>query len=199
MRRSVTLRRGWTIAAVAAIGLMAWSSGVAAQDKPAATAAKPAGGGVAARGKYLVTVIDCGGCHTPLKMSANGPEPDETRMMSGHPGTMKLPPPPAPGVWAGHFPLEGTAFAGPWGISYPANLTPDKETGLGSWTEQQFMDTIRTGRHQGRGREILPPMPWKAFRNLTDPDLKAIFAYLRTIPAVNNKVPDPVIAGPPKK
>ena len=91
------------------------------------------------------------------------------------------------------------AFAGPWGVSYAANLTPDRETGLGKWTARTFIDTIRTGRHQGRGREILPPMPWKAFKNLTESDLKAVFAYLQTIPAINNKVPDPVIAAPPKK
>ena len=78
------------------------------------------------------------------------------------------------------------------------NLTPDPETGLGKWTEQQFVDTIRTGRQQGRGREILPPMPWQAIKNLNDADLKAIFAYLRTIAAINNKVPDPIIAAPPK-
>ena len=84
-------------------------------------------------------------------------------------------------------------------MSYTANLTPDPETGLGQWTEQQFVDTIRTGRHQGRGREILPPMPWPAFRNLNDADLKAIFAFLRTIPPMKNKVPDPVIAAPPAK
>jgi len=79
-----------------------------------------------------------------------------------------------------------TAWAGPWGISYTRNLTPDKETGLGSWTEQQFVDTIRNGREQGRGRQILPPMPWPAYRNMTDADLKSIFAYLKTIPAITS-------------
>jgi mono/diheme cytochrome c family protein len=183
---------------VAALSLTAWTSRVAAQDKPAATTKPAAGGSAVVRGKYLVTVIGCGECHTPLKMGANGPEFDEARMLSGHPGSLKLPPPPTPvGAWAGFFPMEGAAFAGPWGISYPANLTSDKETGLGTWTEQQFMDTIRTGRHQGRGRELLPPMPWKAFRNLTDADLRAVFAYLRSIPAVSNKVPDPVIPAAP--
>ena len=88
-------------------------------------------------------------------------------------------------------------WAGPWGISYTRNLTPDRETGLGSWTEQQFVETIRNGRQQGRGRQLLPPMPWPAYRNMTDADLKAIFAYLKTIPAISNKVPDPMIAPPP--
>jgi hypothetical protein len=85
-----------------------------------------------------------------------------------------------------------TAWSGPWGTSFTANLTPDPETGSGQWTEQQFVDTIRSGRHLGRGREILPPMPWPAIRNMTDADLKAIFAYLRTIPAIKNRVPDPL-------
>jgi hypothetical protein len=84
-----------------------------------------------------------------------------------------------------------TAFAGPWGVSFTANLTPDKETGLGKWTSRTFIDTIRTGRHLGRGREILPPMPIPVYRNFTDQDLTAIFAYLQSIPAVKNKVPAP--------
>lgn len=200
MRLSV--RSAFTIVTAAlAIGVsFASAQGQADGAQPAkASASKPAAGAAAARGKYLVTnVADCGGCHTPLKMGANGPEPDETRMLSGVPASGKAPSPTPSGPWVGFFTLDG-AFGGPWGVSYPANLTPDKETGLGSWTEQQFIDTIRTGRHQGRGREILPPMPWKAFRNMTDGDLKAIFAYLRTIPAVTNKVPDPIIAAPPKK
>ena len=152
-----------------------------------------------ARGKYLVTTSGCHDCHTPWKMGANGPEPDMSLGLSGHPASMTLPPPPAPsGPWVATVTGSFTAWSGPWGISYTANLTPDPETGLGLWTEQQFVDTIRTGRRQGRGREILPPMPWPAFKNLNDADLKAIFAYLRTIPAIKNKVPDPVIATPGK-
>src|SRR5262249_31033491 len=84
-----------------------------------------------------------------------------------------------------------TAWSGPWGISYTANLTPDRETGLGAWTEQNFIDTMRTGRHMGRGRPILPPMPWEGVAKLTDQDLKAVFAYLRAIPAVKNRGPRP--------
>ncbi len=119
--------------------------------------------------------------------------------LSGHPAAMTLPPPPAPsGPWIASSTATNTAWAGPWGVSYTANLTPDPETGLGQWTEQQFVDTIRTGRRQGRGREILPPMPWPAFKNYNDADLKAMFAYLRSIPAMKNKVPDPVLAGAPK-
>lgn len=170
----------------------------ASTQKPPAPA-RPAATGSVARGKYLVTAMGCHDCHTPWKLGANGPEPDMSLGLSGHPASMSLPPPPAPsGPWVGGFTGSFTAWTGPWGVSYTANLTPDPETGLGLWTEQQFVDTIRTGRRQGRGREILPPMPWPAFKNLNDADLKAIFAYLRTVPAIKNKVPDPVIATPGK-
>ena len=78
-------------------------------------------------------------------------------------------------------------------MSFSANLTPDAETGrLRDFTEQQFVQTLRTGRHQGQGRQILPPMPWPFIAQMIDDDLKAIFAYLRQIPAVKNKVPDPL-------
>jgi hypothetical protein len=74
--------------------------------------------------------------------------------------------------------------------AYAANLTPDRNTGLGIWTEEMFVSAIRTGRHMGTSREILPPMPWPAFRNATDDDLKSIYAYLRTLTPVTNHVPD---------
>jgi hypothetical protein len=85
-----------------------------------------------------------------------------------------------------------TAWAGPWGTSFAANLTPDIETGLGSWTEAMFVKAIRSGKHMGEGRPILPPMPWQVYKNLTDEDLKSIFAYLQSLPAVENAVPEPV-------
>jgi len=160
-----------------------------------ARAQQPAAGNAdaAKRGEYIVKGMGCADCHTPAKMGSNGPEPDMTRWLSGHPAEMKLPPAPPPsGPWIASVAATMTAWAGPWGVSYTANLTPDPDTGTGLWTEQQFVDTIRSGRHLGRGREILPPMPWPAIRNLTDADLKAIFAYLRTIPAVKNRVPDPL-------
>ena len=84
-----------------------------------------------------------------------------------------------------------TAGAGPWGVSYTANLTPDPDTGLGNWSVRDFIATIRTGRHMGRGRPILPPMPMPVYNNFSDRDLEAIFAYLRTIPPVKNRVPEP--------
>jgi len=152
------------------------------------------------RGKYLVNAMGCNDCHTPMKMGAQGPEPDMSRFLSGHPEKEKnAPAPKLTNGWIAAVNGTGTAWAGPWGISYTANLTPDQNTGLGIWTEDLFVKAIREGKHMGTSRPILPPMPWPAFRNLNDDDLKAIFAYLRTIPAIANHVPDPVIAEPPKK
>ena len=145
-----------------------------------------------ARGKYLVAAMGCNDCHTPWKVGPNGPEPDMTRMLSGHPQGVKADVPAAnsghPWLWSGA--ATNTAFSGPWGISYAANLTPDQNTGLGIWTEEMFVKAIRTGKHFGVSRPIMPPMPWFAFRNLNDDDLKSIYAYLRTVPPVKNLVPD---------
>ena len=147
-----------------------------------------------ARGRYLVNFGGCNNCHTPLKMTDKGPVPNVARFLSGHPEDTKLPPPELkPGPWFAAT-AGMTAWAGPWGISYAANLTPDRNTGLGIWTEEMFVKTMRTGRHIGAGREILPPMPWQDVGALNEENLKAIFAYLQTIPAISNHVPTP--AGP---
>jgi hypothetical protein len=141
------------------------------------------------RGKYLVTVMDCNGCHTPFKMG----EPDMTRMLSGHPQDVKItaaPTPPA-GGWSTVINLTNTAWSGPWGVSFTTNLTPDP-TGIGMWTEQIFLNAIRNGKHMGTGRGLLPPMPWRMYANLTDNDLKAMYAYLKTVPAISNRVPVPI-------
>jgi hypothetical protein len=135
--------------------------------------------------------MGCNDCHTPLKMGANGPEPDMARFLTGHPEQMgSLPTAKAQGPWLWAGAATNTAFSGPWGISYAANLTPDRNTGLGIWTEEMFVKAIRTGKHMGASREILPPMPWPAFRNATDEDLKSIYAYLRSLKPVVNHVPD---------
>jgi mono/diheme cytochrome c family protein len=150
------------------------------------------------RGKYLVGFGGCHDCHTPFTMGPNGPEPDMTRALSGHPASFVLPEPPkmdGKWVWAGA--ATNTAFAGPWGVSYARNLTPDQVSGLGIWTEEMFVKTMRTGRHMGVSRPILPPMPWQAVGSLDDQDLKSIYAYLRTIKPVRNEVPDPIINTPP--
>jgi mono/diheme cytochrome c family protein len=163
-----------------------------------ARAADPAPAGDAERGKYLVDTSGCHDCHTPFKMTERGPAPDLDRALSGHPEQLVMPPAPQlpPGPWLVTIAATNTAFAGPWGVSFTANLTPDPETGLGKWTARTFIDTIRTGRHLGRGREILPPMPIPVYRNFTDQDLAAVFAYLQSIPAVKNKVPAPRAPAP---
>jgi len=145
------------------------------------------------RGAYLVRIMGCNDCHTPLKMGPRGPEPDMSRALTGHPAEMAMPPaPPAAGPWLWSGAATSTAFAGPWGVSFTANLTPDPETGLGKWTEEMFAATMRTGRHQGKGRPVLPPMPVQNLAALTDADISAVFAYLQSLPPVKNRVPAPI-------
>jgi hypothetical protein len=124
------------------------------------------------RGAHLVKTMACHDCHTPWVMGPTGPHPDMARALTGHPSDIVMPPPPpAVGPWIGHMAATNTAWAGPWGVSFTANLTPDKETGLGAWTEDMFIATMRTGRHQGKGRRILPPMPVQILNALDDEDL----------------------------
>ncbi len=151
-----------------------------------------------ARGEYLVTIGACNDCHTPFKETPTGAEPDLSRMLSGHPAALVMPPPPAmpAGPWLVTVGATNTAWSGPWGVSYTANITPDVETGIGSWSEQMFIDTIRNGRHMGRGRPLLPPMPFPFYRKMTDEDLGSIFAYLRSLRPIANRVPPPVPPAP---
>lgn len=143
------------------------------------------------RGRYLVSSSGCNDCHTPMKMGPNGPEPDMSRFLSGHPEAVVMPPPPAlDGAWMWVGSATNTAFAGPWGITYAPNLTPDEETGIGAWTEDMFVGALKHGKQFGGGRPILPPMPWQAYSHLSDEDLKAMFAYLKTLPPIVNHVPD---------
>lgn len=150
------------------------------------------------RGKYLVNLGGCNHCHTPWKMGPKGPEPDFDRALSGHPQDLKMPAPPKlDGQWMWAAAGTNTAFSGPWGISYAANLTPDRLTGIGIWDEKMFVRTLRSGRHWGVSRPILPPMPWEQVAALTDDDLSAVYAYLRSLKPVRNQVPDAIVAPPP--
>jgi len=150
------------------------------------------------RGKYLVDYGGCSDCHTPKTMTANGPAPDSSRLLSGHPATAPVPPipagvlGPAPTQWGAMTNNDLTAWAGPWGVSFAANLTPDKVTGLGNWTADQFLKTMRTGKHLGVGRPLLPPMPYYDIAVLTDRDLKSMFAYLKSLKPLVNAVPQPI-------
>jgi hypothetical protein len=170
----------------AVLGLLACSP-----QKPAAPTA--AVQSPVERGAYLVAIAGCNDCHTPLKMGEHGPEPDMSRMLSGHPESF---PPVAHAELSGSWMWAGTgtmtAFSGPWGISFAANLTPDEETGLGVFTEETFIAAMRSGKHMGGGRPLLPPMPWQSCAHMTDEDLKAVYAYLRSIPPIRNQVPDPI-------
>jgi mono/diheme cytochrome c family protein len=165
---------------------------------PSTGSAQDSAGAQVKRGEYLVSIAGCHDCHTPWVMGSGGPEPDMKRALSGHPQDLVITAPANTSPpWSGAMNPTSTGWSGPWGVSFSANLTPDPETGvLRDFTEQQFIQTMRTGRHQGQGRPILPPMPWPAYGNMTDDDLKAVFAYLRQVPPVKNKVPDPL---PPKQ
>jgi hypothetical protein len=176
----------WAVGAGVLVAVVATSAVGATKQSPRSSAAVK-------RGEYLVTIGGCNDCHTPWKMGPNGPEQDMSRRLSGHPEGLEMPPAPeVSGPWGGAVSATFTAWSGPWGTSFSANLTPDAETGLGKWTEQNFIETMRTGRHQGRGRQILPPMPWFNYAKMTDEDLKATFAYLQSIPPIKNRVPEPI-------
>jgi mono/diheme cytochrome c family protein len=150
------------------------------------------------RGAYLVRTMGCNDCHTPHKMGPNGAEPDMSRALSGHPADLVMPAPPALTMpWAWSAAATNTAFAGPWGVSFTANLTPDPETGLGRWTEDIFIATMKTGRHEGKGRPILPPMPYFVVAALNDDDIRALFAYLQSLRPIRNRVPAPI--DPPER
>lgn len=146
-----------------------------------------------ARGEYLVSIMGCHDCHSPKKMGTTGPEIDSSRALSGHPATMPIGPvdPKELESWV-LFNHTATAFIGPWGVSYAANLTSD-QSGIGGWSEAQFFKAIRQGKYKGldNSRVLLPPMPWMVYANATDDDLRAIFAYLKSTPPVNNVVPAP--------
>ena len=150
------------------------------------------------RGRYLVTVMVCNDCHSPKKMGPMGPEIDTARMLSGHPSgnPVAKADPKLTDSWI-LFNQDLTAFVGPWGTSFAANLTSD-ETGIGNWTEAQFFKAIREGKYKGMDntRPLLPPMPWQMYTNASDEDLRAIFAYLKSTPPVENRVPAPV---PPRQ
>jgi mono/diheme cytochrome c family protein len=135
------------------------------------------------RGAYLVAITGCHDCHSP-KVDAQM-APDGSRLLSGRPITTL---PPLQEAGAVRASMDFTAWSGPWGNSYAANLTPDAETGLGGrYTEAAFIKTMRTGK-KPEGEVLLPPMPWPAFQHMTDEDLKAVYAYLTSLKPVKNYV-----------
>jgi hypothetical protein len=161
-------------------------------------AGSPAQGEAArvARGQMLVSIGGCNDCHTPMKFDPElgMPVHDTTRLLSGHPQGGPEPASALSGHDNGVIGPTFTSFRLPFGVVYAANLTPDADTGLGAWTEDMFLRALRTGRHMGgSGRPILPPMPWTNLAHQSDDDLRAIFAYLHSVPAIRNDVPAPKV------
>ncbi|MDH4043372.1 MAG: cytochrome c [Gemmatimonadota bacterium] len=187
--RDALLTRGLARWCLLVVPLMA--AGACAPPEPAADAAMT----LVERGEYLTVAGHCNDCHTPKLFTATGPVLDTTRLMAGHPAGDAVPPIPAgvigPTAWGGLLSNDLTAWAGPWGVSFAANLTPDA-TGLAGWTAEIFTAAMRTGKHAGVGRPILPPMPWELTGRLTDDDLRALFAYLQTLRPVANTVRAPI-------
>jgi len=143
-------------------------------------------------GEHLVIIGGCHDCHTPKKMSAFGPVLDSALWLSGHPAGM-------PPIEINRKEIESkglavafdlTEWVGPWGVSYTGNLTPDA-TGIGTWSEDQFIYCLRKGKYKGLegSRDLLPPMPWQMIAQMTDSELKAVFAYLKSVKPINNLVP----------
>ena len=146
------------------------------------------------RGSYLVNAIGCDDCHSPKKFGPNGMEIDMEHRFSGHLANSPLGKPNTGVMKDGYmlFAMDLTSAVGPWGQSYSANISSD-ETGIGNWTEEQFFRALREGKSKGlkESRPLLPPMPWFAYKNMSDLDIKAIFAYLKTTKPVENRVPGP--------
>jgi hypothetical protein len=190
---------GWSgiLAATAIILILSASKPAPAEESSSTTA------DLIKRGSYLVTAGGCDDCHSPKIFVQMGPVVvpmvDSTKRLSGYPANSKLPAVPegiiAPDKWGGIVTNDLTGWVGPWGVSFARNLTPDVATGLGSWTPEMFIKTMRTGKQMGEGRDLLPPMPWFNYAQLTDDDLRAMFAFLQTLKPIENAVPDPI---PPK-
>ena len=179
MKRSSLVATSLTLLALAVAGALSARTA----DAPVATATAPGAATPAngeadlARGKYMVTVSGCNDCHTPFKMGAAGPEPDMSRMLSGHPESLQIaaPPPPLEAPWVMSGAHTNTAWAGPWGVSFTANLTPDKETGLGNWMPRPSRTRSATAGTWAAADRSCRPCPGPMYRNMTDQDLEAIF------------------------
>jgi hypothetical protein len=146
-------------------------------------------------GHHIVAIAGCGDCHTPKKMTATGPVENMDLALSGHPVNM-----PPPNVDRKEMESKGlivtndlTSWVGAWGISYAANITSDSTTGIGNWSEEQFVLCLRKGKYMGleKARDLLPPMPLQVFQTMTDDELKAVFDYLKSTKAIDNMVPQP--------
>lgn len=128
------------------------------------------------RGRYMVGLLGCGSCHTDGALVGNV---NQSRLLAGS--------------------STGIAYSSPFvddfpGIVYPPNLTPDMETGLGSWTMNRLVQMIRVGTTDHSSRSV-PVMPWPAFVNITEEDAFAMAAYLKSLTPVRHQVPSNVNRG----
>jgi mono/diheme cytochrome c family protein len=145
------------------------------------------------RGKYLVGITGCHDCHSPKIV---GMKPDPDRILSGRPQTTKV---PSAGAGEVHASEDFTAFTGGWGSTVASNLTPDPATGIGMrYNEEKFVKAMRTGK-KPEGVAIQPPMPVDVYVNMKDDDLKAIYAYLKTIKPIRNAVRQGITPPAPAK
>ncbi|RDB05991.1 c-type cytochrome [Runella aurantiaca] len=144
------------------------------------------------KGKYLVEMMGCAHCHAPKKMTPQGPIPDPDLGLSGHPAKIPMGKVVKTQDWVLFHPMT-TIAVGPWGASFSANLTPEA-TGIGSWSEEQFLIAITEGKSKGirTARPLLPPMPWRDYVHAKKEDLVAIFAYLKSCKPIENIVPQPI-------
>ncbi|ADB38200.1 hypothetical protein [Spirosoma linguale] len=146
------------------------------------------------KGKYLITIMGCGDCHAPKTMTPQGPVADPQLGLSGHPARIPMGKVTKNALndWVLFHPMS-TIAVGPWGASFAANLTPDA-TGIGSWSEEQFIIALTEGKSKGirAARPLLPPMPWLSYTKMKREDLVAMFAYLKSCKPVENVVPQPI-------
>ncbi len=203
MKRKTTTTAFITLLSIATI--------VACNDQPAETTDSKAAETVAATafngfesqekwGEHLVAIGGCNDCHTPKKMGPQGPEDDMSLMLSGHPAQM-----PPTNFDAKEAAKKGlivtqtfTSWIGPWGTTYAVNITSDS-TGIGNWKEAQFLKALKEKKWMGldNTRPLMPPMSMMSATIMTDDELKAIFAYLKTTPPIHNIQPEAVLLPPP--
>lgn len=150
---------------VAAVAVVA----ISCTSRSRATANASSSEELIARGRRITYTSGCMDCHTPGTFYGNS---DTTRNLSG----------------------SELGWEGPWGVTFPRNLTPDVETGIGSWSEEEIITAVRQGRRPDN-TPLLPPMPWPMYAHLTDDDARALAAYLKSIPPVKHQVPDRIPPG----
>jgi len=157
--------------AILALSLVVAAASCAKAPEPAATAPIASADTVASaeHGAYLATIVGCHDCHTP---GAFYGRPDFQRALAG----------------------SELGWTGPWGTSYARNLTPDQETGIGVWSEDDIIRALQTGKRPD-GSDLRPPMPWPDFAHMNRRDIRSIAMYLKSVVPVSHKVPDALPPG----